>query len=411
MREIPLIVFLGSVVIFPGLLQAKPLSVSPEGTFSLNGREGAVAKQFSRKLAGYEKQFYQLTGYSSSDAPPVVLVLHERNDDWKGRISLKVDEMEGNTPRIQVDLSPENVNSATAATTLAQAMLLRQYYNGKSPASGSRIVEFPAWLLHGLGKLSDPEAKLSVIPLSYIRGGTPPSIADLLIQKAPSDSNSVLLDLYDTMAAELLNAGLKYGEGDQALREWIGVFDFDAPNRPPSTWPPGWSMERVERRWLLLMAGNSGEDAGVVALLSVEETLARFDEILGEVPTSNHSLALLKKEKGSAYLIQQLSSRLVALRLRANPLANPLLDETIELCMKLKRLSEKKITEKEKTLASLREEILKKSHAIDVYLDWFEATKLPIKSGLFDMLLKTSDLPIQKGPVGQYLDKVEQRGW
>jgi hypothetical protein len=55
--------------------------------------------------------------------------------------------------------------------------------------------------------------------------------------------------------------------------------------------------------------------------------------------------------------------------------------------------------------------ILGRSQAIDAYLDWYEAAKVPVRSGLFDMFLKSPESPVQKGPVGRHLDDVETRGW
>jgi hypothetical protein len=411
MRWSSLILHFGMLGLLIQSIVAKPLSVSPEGTFSFNGRQSITAKQFSRRLDGLEKEFAEVTGYRPSEAPPVIIVLHPHDDRLQGRALLRMDTVEGGIPKIQVDVAEENLSSSAVATVVAQAMLLRRYYNGKSPDPGSRIVEFPSWLIHGLGKLSDPEAKQAVIPISYIKGGTPPTIADLLIQKAPPEGNSVLLDIYDTMAAALLSAGLKNQGGDQTLRAWIGEFNPNDPKRSPSYWPPGWSMELVERRWLLLMAGNSAENETVSSLLSVKEVLARYDAALSEIATPNHSLALLKKQKGADYLVGQLSTRLIALRLRANPLTDSLLDETIQLCLKFKHLSQKKIAEREKELTFIRDKLQKNSQAIEAYLDWYEAAKIPLRSGIFDKLLNTKESSIQKGPVGHYLDVIEQRGW
>ena len=89
----------------------------------------------------------------------------------------------------------------------------------------------------------------------------------------------------------------------------------------------------------------------------------------------------------------------------------PLLDETIQLCSRLRRLPENKITASQKAISDTRMETQKRFHSIDAYLDWFEATKLPVKSGLFDHALKESTQTVRKGPVGRYLDTIEARGW
>ncbi len=391
--------------------QAKVPTLSTDGAFSLNAATSLSATRFSRMLSAYEKQFYQITGYVPTDISPIIVTLHESLTAAKGGALLRIDVLDGNLLRIQVDLSEEDVASSSTSKVLAEALLLREYYADKAPASGSPIANFPPWLLHGLGRLSQPEARPVLIPASYLRGGSPPSLEDLLIQKVPDGSNSVLLDVYDAMASTLLSAGLKSPEGGLHFREWIGHFNPKSPEHPASSWPPGWAMESVERRWLLLMAGMSGEDSGVVTLLGVEETIARYDEILLEVATSYHSLADLKMKKGANFIVQQLSERLSTLRLRANPEAVPLLNDTILLSSKLKHLSAKKISEKEKSLFDLRNEVLKRSRAIESYLDWYEAAKLPISSGLFENALQAPESSVKKGPVGQYLDTIEARGW
>lgn len=392
---------------------AKPL-ITPKGSFSLNGVNSITTLRFSRLLGGFEKQFGQLTDFSPGDAPPVIVVLNEASDTGNklnGDAILRVDALDRSLLRIQVDVPVAALDNPTTSTTLAQALLLRHYYNGVAPLSGSLIAEFPPWLLHGLGRLSNPEAKLMTIPSFYLHGAAPPSIPDLLVQKAPDSSNSALLDVYDTMAADLLTAGFKGSGGMQAFHSWIGNFDPNAPTHPLSSWPPGWSMQSVERRWLLLMADNGGEEPGVVSILSIAETLSRYDKLRAEIMTPDHSLLPLKKQKGGGYLLDQISSRLTALRLQGNPLVDPLLEENIRLCAKLNHLSAKKILEKEKKIALQREDVIKRSRAIDAYMDWFEASKLPVRSGLFEHILGSPDSPVQKGPIGRYLDTVESRGW
>jgi hypothetical protein len=413
-----LVVLLSCLVISD--VKADQALSSPEGSFSLNGSNKHAVSEFSKLLSGFEQKFYEVTGYAPGDAPAVVLVLHDSGELARvplGNPLLRVDALEGGQLRIQVDLPQESgdcsktTSRAMTDAVLAQALLIRQYYNGRSPDAGSHIVEFPAWLLHGMGQLCDSEIPTSKVPSSYLRGATPPTVADLMVQKEPDGSNTLLLQVYDTMSADLVSAGLKGAQGSASLRDWIGTFDPSSPVHVFSSWPPGWPMQSVERAWLLLMAGMSGQDPGVVSILSVEESLARYDEILSELTTKGHSFSALKKEKGADFTLQQLSTRFVALRLQANPLAYPLLDQTLQLCAQFKRLSEKKIAVQEQHLKELRDDVQKKHRAIESYLDWFEATRVPVRSGIFDNLLRTPEPPVQKGPVGKYLDTIEQRGW
>ncbi len=399
------------VIVFLQGAVANPAMFSPDGAFALYAPSTVSNSRFSKTLVAFEKQFYKVTSYAPSPAPPVVVLLQDSVMVPKMHPSLRMDVLDEGLPKIQVELADTDIGNAGNSSVLAQALLLRDYYSNRAPNPGSHIADFPSWLLHGLGNLCNTGVKPVVIPVSYLRGATPPSIADLLIQKVSEDGNQEILGIYDAMAASLVSAGLKEGSGRSALRAWIGRFDPSSPLHHPSTWPPAWDMKSVERRWLLMMAGTSGKESGVVTLLGVGETLDRYDTILLGVTTPNHSLALLKKEKSGVYSVQEMTVQLVALRLEANPMVAPLLDETILLCEKFKRFSEKKIAEREKLLSEKRLVILKRFRSVNAYLDWFEAAKLPISSGLFQNVMHEPELPIKKGPVGRHLDAVEARGW
>lgn len=392
-------------------LQAAMPTPSPEGAFVLNGADALSTFHFSRILSAYEKQFYSVTGYAPAAVLPIVVVLHDPVAEELAHPRLSLDVVEGNLPKIQVDLIQGDRLNAEGSMALAQAMLLREYYDGKAPAPGSHIAEFPGWLLHGMGRLCDPNAPNVVIPSSFLRGSAPPSIDGFLMQKAPDVANASLLEVYDAMASLLLSAGFKSDGGSAGFRQGIGHFDPMISDKEPGGWPSSWEMESVERRWLLLMAGMSGQEQDASTLLGVEETMSRYRAIMGEVPTPDHSLALLKKTKGGDFLARELSDHLTTLRLQANPLTIPLLDQTIQLCAGLKHFSVKKIAGKEKGLTMLSDETLKRAHAIDSYLDWYEAARLPVPSGTFDALLHTPESPVKKGPVGLYIDAVEERGW
>jgi hypothetical protein len=89
----------------------------------------------------------------------------------------------------------------------------------------------------------------------------------------------------------------------------------------------------------------------------------------------------------------------------------PLIDSSLHLLSVIERQSLKKLTLEEKQITNLRNLILKQSHSIEDYLDWYEMTKAPGSSGLFDRYLVTPEMPVKKGPVGRYLDAIEERGW
>ena len=404
--------FIASLSIFlTGSLVARTPSTTPNGIFALDTGGVSQGGTFLRTLTGYEKQFLSTTGFTTQSYPPVLVVLHQVDDAGFSSSSLRVDSIEGGLPRIQVDLIGDPGDGGRTRKLLAKAMILREYYGSSAPLPGSQIPEFPEWLIHGLGVLCSPSSGKKPISSQFLRGETPPTVEDFLIQRPPQDENHSLADLYDAMAAALLKAALKSENASSTLIEWIGHYDPNVPRMNSSAWPVSWKMRPVEKRWLLQMAGSNVADEGATKLLTVPEAFRRYDALLQEVPTQDHSLAMLKQAKGSDFIIQELSGRLLALRLQSNPMAIPLFEQTILFLTDIKHNSLKKLQEREKILVSLRADILKQSADIEGYLDWYEASKVPVRSGLFDRLLSTPETPVRKGPVGRYLDVIEGRGW
>lgn len=408
----PLILFLIGL----GTMDAdsKAPTIMGEGCFAWSTAKGCQsATDFGRMLDSGGKEFLLRTGFSQQAHPPVVVTLHPRTDIAAALPLLKVDALEGGIPRISVDLREGEIRGEGQQLLIA-ALLLREYYNGRAPVPGSRVPQFPAWVTRGMASLCFPAEEPFRIPSSYLKlkGGNPPTLEDFLIQRPPERSDPTISDLYDASAACLLKSGLSGSAGQAAFREWIGHDDQKQPNHVPSRWVGGWEMRPVERRWLLLMAGSSAEGDGRIQLQKAADSLKAYDSVMtGGIPegASIHSLAQDKKSGG--YTLAKLTDRLTALHLRANPLVLPLLDQTILLVAKSPKLPVKKIEAEEKRLAELRLAILQQSRAIDQYLDWYEAAKLPVWSGTFDKLLLNPDTVIKKGPVGRYLDAVETRGW
>ena len=406
----PLILFLTGWA--PIDAHSKAPTVTGEGCFAWSLAKGCTpASAFGRMLETGEKEFLARTGFPQRALPPVSVILHHRTDTASLPL-LRVDALEGGVPRISVDLREGEVGGEDKQL-LVTSLMLREFYGERAPIPGSPVPRFPEWVTRGLATLCFPSEEPFRIPSSYLKGGgPPPTLEDFLLQRPPERSNPTLSDLYDATAACLVKSGLHGPSGQKSFREWIGHDDMQQPDHVPSKWVGGWEMRPVERRWLLLMAGTSEDCEGGIKLQGAADSLKAYDAAMaGGLPggASIHSLA--QDKKGGAYTLGKLAERLTALRLRANPLVLPLMDQTLLLVGKAPKLPVKKIEAEEKRLAELREATVKQSIAIDQYLDWYEAAKLPARSGTFDKLLLNSDPGIKKGPVGRYLDAVEARGW
>ena len=396
-------------------LAVQPLGVNtPQGLLRLQCEDQETARREGRRFCEVEKRFYEITGFEPQDYPPVVVLLHGHKSSVKIP-SLRVDSLEGGLLRIQIDL-PEEEGARLgiqAAEVLSSAMLLRERYEGKSPVVGAPIPDIPSWLSHGLASLCIDDKAPKTTLVSYLQGGAPPGIEAFLIERPPDVESCLLGENYNTRAAALLQAGLK-GKGSDVFRKWIRGDSSKEKHDSISTlsrWPSGWPMQRVEREWLLMMATSYQAGKSLAGILNATESLRKYDAVARLIPMDAGSFVKFRKERGSDFTFQQINSRLSALRFQANPIVIPLIDSTMTLCKSLKNPSGKKLNETLLALTSLRASILKRSDEINAYLDWYEAAKVPVRSGLFDELLKSPLTTISKGPVGRHLDAVENRVW
>jgi hypothetical protein len=388
-----------------GKALAKVPSPSPEGGFALT-TPAVSSPEFERILAAGEKGFLFQTGYPASAHPPVVVVLRPDSEQSGSLPRLSVDALEGGSPKIMVELRRADMTTG-ASQLLVSSLMLREYYGDHAPVPGSRVPQYPPWVIRGLVGLCFPPAESVRIPSGYLKGGSPPTLEDFLVQRPPERESTSLGDLYDAMASLLMKAGLSTSTGRQAFRDWIG---HDDPSHVTSRWVSGWEMGALERRWLLLMAGNSTREEGVAKLQNVAASVKGYDDAMSEM-LKGSTIASLSKERTGAYPMGNLSSRLQTLRFQANPMVMPLIDQTILLLSKARKLPVNKISDEEMKLTQLRRTILRQSEEIEAYLDWYEAAKVPLKSGQFERLLQQPGTLSRKGPIGRYLDAVEARGW
>lgn len=383
---------------------------TPGGTFGLMGDSSPALTKFLHALADCEEKFQGLTGYPSSDSPPILVVLHSSEESHFPKNTLRVDSLEGKCAKIQIDLAISQSAGSELGDILSRGMLLREFYANGPLSSGATVMEFPLWLTRGIGWICRPWGSFAPSPSFLNKGKMVPFLKDFLHQQPSRAGSNQVLEAYDWMAAAIVKAGMK-GGGASDFRKWIGHFNPRDPARRLSDWPEGWLFRPIERRWLLIMAGDGSGATGGGSMLGTVATIKRYDAIISELSTPGHSLTLLKKEKGYKFTSQQLTSRLRALRLQANPLVMPLIDSSLHLLSVIEHQSFKKLTLEEKQITNLRNLILKQSHSIEDYLDWYEMTKAPGSSGLFDRYLVTPEMPVKKGPVGRYLDAIEERGW
>jgi hypothetical protein len=403
----------------PGILTAKPLPVTEGGSFALEADPRLNHAPLWRALSDSERRFRSVTDWSDPEPPPVRVMLHSSLDPVADLPKLRVDQLEGGAPRIVLDLAEGGEGSPKFRRLVATALLLREYYGTGSPRPGAGIRRFPPWVIHGLGELIC-KASPGPLPVGYLHGGETPTVSAFITQKPPGDSDLLLLRVYDSMAGALLGAALE--ESPSAFRPWVGRLDPERKETDPADLPPGWNDPRVERRWLLRMASSSSKKIPVAgdapdssyALLDLPATIRAYDAILAQLPPgqdgSAGTFAALRREKNPDFVAKGLQEQLQRLQFRANPLALPLISETIRLCSELPKQSPGKVLRTERELSLQRVALIGRSRAIESYIDWFEATRENGRSGLFEDFLAASPPVVKKGPVGRFVDQVEARG-
>ena len=365
-----------------------------------------------RLLNEAEKRFLSVTGFVPSDYPPVIVCLHADDSAQQGLPRMRVDALEGGMLRIQVDLSDRKARGLidSEKRLLIEALLLREFYEGKAPNVGEAIPASPRWISRGLARLCFENSAKTTMQASYLQGSTPPEVDAFLLEREPGEESRLLLENYNERASCLLRAGL-LPNGGAAFRKWVGHDEKGGGSFMKTQFPTGWDKHRVERDWLLMMAATSRDSNSSTGSLTSMETIRNYDAITQGLPKDLVLFLKSLKESGWEYRSQEWTSRLKALRLQSNPLIVPLIDETMTPLQSAKRLSSKKLAEQLGKLSQQRADLLGRSNKIDAYLDWYEAAKVPLPSGLYDSLLHAPESKPRKGPIGRYLDNIEERGW
>jgi hypothetical protein len=376
-------------------------SASPQGAFAYSVSAFRQSAPMRRAVEAAEKNFLALTGYAVGEAPPILLETYPKG--FSPRLS--VNALEGGGPEIRL-LLPKDPDDPQVPQFLTTALLLRQYYGKTAPVPGSSVPRYPSWMSRGLGELLSERTVED-----YSSESSSPEMEAFLSERVPDPENVSLLRHYDMLASVLVRSGLSDEQGRKSFREWIGSYDPGLPVHQPSPWIGGWEMRAMERRWNLGLQKTNRKNQMTGVILGAPATLEGFRRTMQEGLSGQNSLKDVADERGGEFRLQQLSQKLAALRLQANPLAIPMIEHAMRLVTSARRTSRGRIRREEETIRRLQLELGKQARAIEDYLDWCEATKVSSMSGLFDAYLASPVAPSSKGPVGRALDTVESRGW
>jgi hypothetical protein len=373
-----------------------------------------------------------------------LLALLQQPDHWKTPIVVNAHYPQANLPdaprvalyfnqtgfglKIQLDLMIEpDLSGPAVERELLRAVVLELMYRSRPKLPpGTTYVQPPAWLLDGVlastaGRESSAFVEIlhglvtahKVTPLEQFLGQRP----ELL--DSPSRQ---LLSAYSFALISLLTA-----EPESRLRFARYITDLpDSPNDLAADLRAhspvlGASQATAEKAWVSTVARISAFNR--YQSLSLAETERQLEQLLhlrfpdlslGSESCCLEDYARFLRLASRVPVLNQLSTDLMLLGTRANPIYRPIILGYQEIVSALARKKTRRITRRLDQLASARKETGARMEKVDDYLNWFEATQSPTRSGTFAEYLKAAGRsgdpePRRRDAISVYLDVLESQ--
>jgi hypothetical protein len=414
-------IFILSVFLYQSLQAALPgRSVSPSHQFiiyggdtTLRGAVSALAEQTKANL----------------------LALLRQRDRWDTAIVINLQPQQANLPEIppaelqfsqtgsgtklQLDLTIDrNPEASLMERELLRAILLEMIYRNKPDiAPGVAFVEPPDWLLDGVFALTPGRDRAPLVEALSLSQKTI-SLEEFLRQN-PALLDSTGRTLYRARSLALVQFLVDGMERRARLARYIDNLS-NASRDPVSDLKAQFSSLAgdAEKIWqsTLAQAGRAQD----LQLLTFVESDRRLDELLRvKIPNTEKSLDLsaLAERKTSAAekaALNELGRTFLLFIGQANPVLRPIAREYQQIAALLARGKRRGIAKRLERLQSTRQQLAARMSDVDDYMNWFEATQLPDRSGVFADYLKAANQPQTTGPrrqdpISVYLDMLEDQ--
>lgn len=311
-----------------------------------------------------------------------------------------------------------------------RALLLEMAYRDRPPEVGTVYAEPPSWLVEGFAQViqrratgAPPDAALF---RQLIDTGRLPKIADFLKSNvAAMDATS--LSVHGACASSLLELLIDVPGGSAALGKMVkGLSDYDGdPVAMLLKYFPmlGGNPAALEKWWTLGLARYSTLDGHVS--LSISDTDARLAPLLTvtvvtdekkktktDFPLTEYK-AMLKHPGAKPALFTRAAS-LTELLLQAHPLIRPVIQEYQGITLNLAQGKTRGIEKDLAAIASYRGMIVERMDKIEDYLNWYEATQMPEKSGAFADFMQSAKAaethppPKRNDAISRYIDQLQR---
>ena len=306
---------------------------------------------------------------------------------------------------------------------LLRAIFLEMMYREQldTPA-GTAYVEPPDWLVEGTLALR-PEGDSTILArtLATVAARNVLTLEEFLRQKrALLDSPSQ--GVYRAYSAALVAMLAESPEGRVRMGRFLSD-QVQAPNDSPADlrahFPEmGGNAEQMEESWRFSVARFARNEP--YRLLGCEETEQQLAELLrAKIRTEKEATVYTLEEfpqflrdPAAAADLNQLSTHLLVLSARANPLYRPIVGEYQEVVASLFRGRKRRIPQRLAELRSMREHLSRQMNEIADYMNWFEATQTRTSSGIFQEYLRAAGQALEpevrrRDPISVYLDVLE----
>jgi hypothetical protein len=414
-------IFILSILLCQSLHAESPeRSVSPSHQFIIYGGDATLRGMVS-KLAEQTKAN--------------LLALLGQRDRWKTAIVINLQPQQANLPEIppaelrlsqtgsgmklQLDLMiAQNLNASLIERELLRTILLEMIYRKDSNiAPGVAFVEPPDWLLDGVLALTPGRDRAQLVEALSVSEKTM-SLEEFLRQR-PEQLDSAGRMLYRARSFALVQLLVDGVEGRTRLARYIDSLS-NASNDPAADLKAQFPVlaGNTEKTWQSALTRARG--AQNYQLLTFIESERQLDELLRvKIPNTEKSLDLsgLAGRKASAaekVALTELARTLLLFIGQANPVLRPIAREYQQMAALLARGKRRGITKRLVRLQSTREKLAARMSEVDDYMNWFEATQLPARSGVFADYLRAASQPQATGPrrrdpMSVYLDALEDQ--
>ena len=399
-------------------------SVSPSGQFIIYGGDaawrGAVSALAERTKAN-------------------LLAVLRRRDQWVTAAVINLQPRAANLPEIpaaalrfsqtgsglklQLDLTISGeMNLGAMERELLRVILLEMIYRNQTAIpSGEAYVEAPDWLVEGLLALTpNRDCLLLVNALAVSERITP---LDEFLRERPELLDSTGRLFYRAYSFALVQLVVESADGRARLGSYIDNLAFasnDLLADLQAAFPQlaGNDLGKIWESMIASMKRSARTD-----LLTFSQTDEKLDQLLQtkfspadgrDKSLSLEGLCQKKPTPMQRMALRKFTQEFMLLAAHANPILRSIIQDYQQLVAQLALGKNRAVGARLTELKTLRARLSDRMTEIDDYLNWFEATQLSTRSGLFEGFLNTSSAASpsaahRKDAFSAYLDAMEEQ--